>query len=65
MKAKVYGETSKAVEYHKQLTVTDCGMGWFQFSNGWRLNWSDTTGSFILYGLKGRLMATHCYIEIG
>ena len=49
----------------KELIVTDCGMEWFEFSNGWRLEWSEITGNFILYGLRGRLMARHCYIEIG
>jgi len=65
MKATVYGETSKATEYKKELTVLDCGMEWFKFSNGWRLEWSESTGTFVLYGLRGRLMARHCYIEIG
>lgn len=65
MKATVYGETSRATEYKKELTVSDCGMEWFKFSNHWRLEWSDTTENFVLYGLRGRLMARHCYIEIG
>jgi len=65
MRATVYGATSKLNEYKKELIVTDCGMEWFEFSNGWRLEWSEITGNFVLYGLRGRLMAQHCYIEIG
>ena len=65
MIATVYGETSKATEYKKQLVVEDCGLGWFQFSNHWRAEWSDKNNSFLLYALRGRLMARHCYIEIG
>ena len=65
MRAIVYGETSKAKEYKKALVVKDCGVGWFQFSNHWRAEWSDKNNSFLLYALRGRLMARHCYIEIG
>tara|TARA_R110000803_G_scaffold198922_1_gene262809 strand:+ start:370 stop:567 length:198 start_codon:yes stop_codon:yes gene_type:complete len=65
MKATVQGETAKATEYKKELIVTACGLDWFEFSNGWRLEWSDITEAFILHGIKGRLMARHCYIEIG
>lgn len=65
MKATVYGETAKATEYKKELIVTACGMEWFEFSNGWKLNWDDTASAFTLHGIKGRLMARHCYVEIG
>jgi hypothetical protein len=65
MRATIYGETSKAKEYKKALVVKDCGLGWFQFSNHWKAEWSDKNNSFLLYALRGRLMARHCYIEIG
>ena len=64
MKATVYGETSKATEYKKHLIVTDCGLEWFEFSSGWRLERDDESNAYLLYALKGRLMARNCYIEI-
>jgi hypothetical protein len=30
MRATVYGETSKATEYMKQMIVADCGLEWFE-----------------------------------
>ena len=65
MKATVYGETSTAKEYKKQMLVADCGFEWFEFVDGFKLEWSDCSGCFLLYGLKGRLMARNCYVEIG
>tara|TARA_R110002167_G_C12317811_1_gene618802 strand:+ start:145 stop:342 length:198 start_codon:yes stop_codon:yes gene_type:complete len=65
MRATVYGETSKATEYKKEMIVADCGLEWFEFVNGWKLEWCDDSNYFLLYGLKGRLMARSCYIEIG
>jgi hypothetical protein len=65
MKATIYGETGNQTEYKKALTVTACGLDWFEFDGGWKLHKDDYNDGFILYAKRGRLMARHCYIEIG